>query len=282
MNSSLFVRSLLAILCVAVIPTKALGHGSVHQRIDAATAAIEQDPDNAELYAQRANLWYVDESWIASASDFARAIELEPPSMDLRLGYASALRRAGRFDEALQIYDACLRDEPGKQAALLGRARSLAGRGDRAEAALAYEELAQTRDHMGPEIYTEHCTVLAEMGGEHLDKAIRILDLEMQKTGLVLPFQAQAIKLENRRGAYPAAARRLQVLIDLPGRDEFWLSRQGDALMKAGRTEEANEKFQLALDAIADLSNARRGTRAVQELTEQLTLRLSRDQAVQP
>jgi len=281
-NKPSILQPLIAILCVTVIPTKGLGHGIVHERIDAATSAIESDPGNAELYARRANLWYVDESWDVSALDFARAIELGPASMKLRMGYARALRHAERFDEALAIYDACLQDEPESNVAQLGRARTLAGRGDRAEAARIYDKLAQDREHVGPEICTEHCAILAEMGDEHVDEAIRILDREMQRSGHVLPYQTLAVKLENQRGEYSAAASRLQVLIDLPGRDEFWLERQGNALLKAGRAEEAKDKFRSAMDAIRNLPPARRNTHAVRELSDQLNQMLSQNERVRP
>jgi hypothetical protein len=146
----------------------------------------------------------------------------------------------------------------------------------------AYEVLAQIRKHMGPELCAERCTVLAEMGDEHVGEAIRILDRERQSTETVLPYQALAVKLENQRGKYSAAASRLQVLIDLPGRDEYWLSQQGDALEMAGRTDKAHDKFQLPLDAIQELPYARRDTHAVQELTGQLNRKLSREEEARP
>jgi hypothetical protein len=135
---------------------------------------------------------------------------------------------------------------------------------------------------MGPELCAERCTVLAEMGDEHVGEAIRILDRERQSTETVLPYQTLAVKLENQRGKYSAAASRLQVLIDLPGRDEYWLSQQGDALEMAGRTDKAHDKFQLPLDAIQELPYARRDTHAVQELTGQLNRKLSREEEARP
>jgi tetratricopeptide (TPR) repeat protein len=107
-------------------------------------------PAGSFRVARCANLWYADEAWDKSARDFARGIDLETPSKNLLMGYASALRHAERFDAALEVYEACLQDQPELEDALLGRARVLADRGNSAEAAPSLRSSGADPEAHGP------------------------------------------------------------------------------------------------------------------------------------
>jgi len=61
---------------------------------------------------QRGQALFEQKRWLEAAEEFARASELVPDSVHSRLSGGAALANAGRAEEALELFRACLRSHP--------------------------------------------------------------------------------------------------------------------------------------------------------------------------
>lgn len=81
---------------------------------EAANKALQLNDSLPEAYSTRAEIKYqFDYDWIGAEQDFQKAIELNPNSAAIRLGYGWFLMMAQRFDEALPQMESAQRLEPG-------------------------------------------------------------------------------------------------------------------------------------------------------------------------
>ena len=62
--------------CLAFHPV-ALGHGEIHERIQDVTKEIASDPDNANLYLKRGELYRQHEKWQEALADLDKAATLD-------------------------------------------------------------------------------------------------------------------------------------------------------------------------------------------------------------
>ena len=71
--------------------------------LDLADQALDLDPDNDSLVAQRGEIYLISGTFNRALDDFNRAIELNPERSEWYLLKAAALEELQRFDEALEI-----------------------------------------------------------------------------------------------------------------------------------------------------------------------------------
>ena len=107
---------------VALMPPAA-AHMGYHEEIDSITSRIQSNPDSAELYIRRCNLYREHQEWSLAGADLdqARRIDPELPTIDLYRG--KLLLDLGDFVKARQTLNAFLKKEPHNIKGLVTRAR---------------------------------------------------------------------------------------------------------------------------------------------------------------
>ena len=185
------------------------------------------------------------------------------------------LFEAGRAREAKSALDRFLRAEPVHAEALTTRARVLVRLGLRAEAAQDFTRALALAPE--PELFVERAAAIAAGGAPHTREALGGLDEAVARYGPLVTLQLPAIELELREGRYDAALARLETIAAQTARQESWLARRGDILLRAGRAEEARAAYAAALAALESLPAPRRRTRAVADLETRVRAALAQN-----
>jgi tetratricopeptide (TPR) repeat protein len=262
-----FKSAALAVVLSSLFAAGALvvsAHDGLHEQLAEVSARLRRDPRNASLYLKRGELYRLHREWRRAAADYDRAARLDPRLAAVDFARGRMLFEAGRAREAKSALDRFLRAEPRHAEALATRARVLVRLGRRAEAAQDFTRALALAPE--PDLFVERAAVLAAAGGEHAREALGGLDEGVARLGPLVTLQLPAIELELREGRYDAALARLDTVAARAPRQESWLARRGDILLRAGRTEEARAAYAAALAALETLPAPRRRTRAVAEL----------------
>jgi tetratricopeptide (TPR) repeat protein len=111
---------------------------------------------------------------------------------------------------------------------------------------------------------------LVAEGKEHQSKALEGIEEGIARLGPLVVLQSTALDLEVQLRRYDNALARLDRIASQARRQESWLARRGDILRQAGRPEEAQAAFALALAAIDKLAPAQRNVPAIQDLRTRL------------
>lgn len=255
--------------CVAPAP-RAAAHGELDDLIRDATTQIAQSPRNPQLYWLRAELHRSHCDWDAAQADLERAQTLSNRWHFLHFARARLFLDAQWFQSAKVAADRFLAIQPGHAEALMTRARAQVRLGEGVAAARDYSEAIRVSAPPTPELYLERAQALAAEGGPHLAEALRGLEEGLAELGPLVTLQLAAIEIEIQQNHVDAALARIDKLMAHYPRKETWLARRGDILRQAGRTREAAEAFQAALQAMETLPATRRAVPAMVDLEKRI------------
>ena len=251
------------------ILVQSFGHGVIHNEIDGVSCLIEQLPDDPDLYLKRGNLWLSDESWDEALADFEQAEKIagEGRIEDIHLKFAKALfgkalsastlRSSSFLQEALMNLDEHLEidfkvdSDAQVPEALLIKAKVLGKLQDFKGATVTYINLLDLLPEPSADYYIQIAEWLESLGD--IDGALAQIDDAIERLGLLSFLQLCAIDIAERHGRIDEAVRRVNTLIDLPGRKESYYTLRGDIEHRAGRLSDAFASYHLALDAIDSL-----------------------------
>ena len=251
-------------LCLASFLGFFYAHGDLHEQIEAITARIEKDPDNAELYLKRGELRRAHREWAAAQADFDRVANMNPALDTVELSRGLLWMEMGEAAQAEKALGRFLSNHPDHVVALAAHARSLVRLGRFRDGAVQFTRALAAKPL--PEFYLERARALAKADTENLRDVVRGLDEGLARLGPVVTLQVLALDLELQMPDYPAALSRLDAITLHATRKEVWLARRGDVLQQAGREAEAKVAWEAALVALAQLPIERRDTRAMKTL----------------
>lgn len=257
----------------------AVAHEDPSDQITEVSRQIAQQPTNAALYLRRAELHRDRREWALGLEDLQTAQRLDPKMTPVDLALAYLLLDAGNAEPALVAIDRYLVAEPEQPNAVLLRARVLTSLGRNREAIAEFSRGIALADGKGrgpqPGDYITRAKLQACSGGDGIGDAIRGLDQGSAGPGGALTLQLLAVDLELSNSQWDSALERLAALEARANRKEIWRARRGDALMLAGRYEEARESYRRALAAIDALPPQTRSTGATAALANRLRAALA-------
>jgi tetratricopeptide (TPR) repeat protein len=176
------------------------------------TATIDMDPNYAEYYAERGNVYVKMDRLDDAVHDYLRAIELCPGYAEAWTNVGQCYRAQGRMHEAVEAYSSALDLDPTVTLSLIGRAEAYAALGQ-PEEALADYDAALTLDPAQPLILASRAIVHHEAG--RVLAALRDLDeaiaLSAQTPDL---YQNRAVALTGL-GRWDEAAQDLRTYLRL-------------------------------------------------------------------
>jgi len=264
------------LLIAAMASSVAHAHGDLQEQIDSASARIKADPGNAALYFHRAELYREHEEWPAASADYDRVEQLAPGNDAVHLGRAKLLQAMGLHEAAHGELNQFLAARPDNIDGLVTRARV---REQLGQHALAAEDFARAIEHdptPEPEFYLERAQALAAATPGHPEAALACLDAGRAALGPLPTLGLAAIDLEVGQGHFEAALARLEQLSAGAKRQEGWLERRGDILVKADRAQSALLAYQDAQKAIARLPTRQQGTQSMQDMQARLKQKIAR------
>lgn len=268
------LRTLLVGALVAGATTASLfAHGDLHEQIEAGTAQIAKEPGNAELLLKRAELHRAHEDWAAALADYDRVDPLAPGRTSLGRGLVHLAQ--GKAREALAPLDECLRAMPGHLEALVARGRARMQLRELAGAVADFDRAIELARALDPDVFLERARALTADEPPKLDEAARGLAAAIRRVGAVPSLGLALCDIEVQRGRFDDALALIDKLRARSPRQESWLARRGDILVKAGQPGEAADAFRAALAAIHSLPPRLRVTQMTRELEAKLSQQLA-------
>ncbi len=245
-------------------------HEDLRDQILRVTQEIEQNPNEAQLYFKRGELYRFHKDWDLAAADLQRARNLDPQLHLVEFARGKLMYEAGWLHSARGILDGYILKHPEVLEARLYRARVLV---DLKETLAAVEDYTFALERLSDprhEHYLERAKALAQNGEAYLDRAITSLDEGMVRLGPLITLQLYAIELELAKENYSGALERLDRITEKATRKEKWLAQRGDILRQAGKLDQARSAYAESLGHIARLPQSRRRTPAISQLEESL------------
>ena len=283
MRHTMKMRIMRALFALVAIPLGVLGaplqaHPGIDEQIEHLTAAIEHDPQDANLFLRRGELYRIHRDSERAEADYRTARRLDPGLhiVDFCLGRLKL--ETGHPREAKQLLDRYVSHRPNDPDGLATRGRSLAELGHYLAAA---EDFTTALEHPRngapkPGHYLERARALQAAGPEHVALALEGLDEGLERLRQPITLQLFAVELELARKNYEGALGRLDLVASQSVRQEPWLMRKAAILEAAGRLEEARGAYRQALQSIDTLPTSRRGSKAVSRLEEEARSALRR------
>lgn len=236
-----------ATLAALLLAPALWAHAEIDEALARLNAQIAAQPDSADCYVERGELYAQHEDWLMAEANFLRASELAPehPRLDRARG---ALELAtGHPAAALARLDAALARHPRDAEALVLRARARVALQARPQAIADLNTALDLVATPPPELYLERAALLPPA------EAVRSLEEGIARLGPALTLELRALALEESLGRIDAAVARLDRIAAQSERREMWLKRRGDLLARAGRAREADASYHSALAALAAL-----------------------------
>lgn len=242
-------------------------HDGPHDQIVQLTAQISREPQRAELYLRRGDLFRLDGDLAKAALDLDRAAQLDATLPDIDLARARLFVAVKQPRKAEAAATRFLSRWPRHVAALQLRAGVRRDLGLRAG---ALDDLTQVLNiQPTPDGFIERARLLLSAPVDEL-AALKGIDEGIARLGSIVTLELEAIAIERRLHRYDAALTRVDAYTSNAARKETWLVRRAEILEEAGRRDDARVAYQSALTAIAALPDYIRSTRASSALVNRI------------
>ncbi len=255
---------------------EASGHGSAHEQILKISEAIEDAPEDAKLYLQRADLYLAHQYPEPALQDYQKSLQLEPELISAKLGLGTIYLNQGEFKLALKFLDEYVQKVDDDSRAWINLARTYYSLGDFEKSIRHYDNAIQHTPNPRPEWFLEQAQTAVEChwgaGDEEQIKkayqaAVKKIDAGIAKLGSAITLEMAALEYERLSGQYEMAIARVDRLMGQARRKESWWIRKGDILRDAGQIESSQAAYESALEAIQQLSESRQQLKSVMSMS---------------
>ena len=233
--------------------------------IQALTDELAKAPET-DLFIRRGELYRPGQEWVKADEDFASAAKLDPKRVMIGFLRARTLLDSGAAVKARPFAERYLSDMPDEPEAWFLRGEIMAAIGKPESAAVDYAEGFRRGPMANSEQLLRWAKLLASLPASDSGRVLAVLDEGIVRLGPVVLLVDYAIDLEVTRKNYDAALTRIASALQKATRQETWLVRQGDVLVKSGRRSEAVTSYRAALAAIERLSERNRAITEVEKL----------------
>jgi tetratricopeptide (TPR) repeat protein len=257
----------LKIFFLLAMSSYSFGHGTLHEQIANLTQVIEKEPNSAELYLRRGEVYRDHEEWKSAADDYNKARTLNPKLLDIDLAEARLYFYSDHLEQAQEKVEQYLKVRQDENARYL-RAQILVELKQTSKAIADFSYFIEHAKDPQPQVFIERAKAQVLTGKRK--EAIVGLDEGMKKLGVLISLQELAIQLELEGKEFDQALVRVDSILKTLNRKENWLARKGEILEQAGRTDEAKRFYKQALSEITSLPQQYQKTRAVSRLKAEL------------
>ena len=247
-----------AVLWSVALPSPAVSHADLLERIRYLDGQIMAAPEDARLYLKRAKLHREHMNWPAALADVAQARRLAPKLNEADFREAQIRFDKGEIARARGLLDRYLDREPQSADGRVLRAKALKALDERAGAIQDLDFAITRMSRPSPDLYLERARILRSMGPSEADRLLRGLAEALDRLGPVVVLVDLAINVEVARNRAKAALAWLDRLPKKLLATLKWQVRRGDILAAAGRGDEARRVYARALKEIEAMPVGRR------------------------
>lgn len=240
-------------------------HGDDQVLIDALTGELAKKPE-ADLLIRRGELFRHHQEWAKAEADFVLAAKLDPQLTLIDFFLARVLLESGAPAKAQPLIERYIDRAPDEPEGWFLRGEIAYALGKTEDAAQHYIDGIRHSPNPRPEHFLRRARILASAPEPDRARVLAATDEGIARLGPVISLVDYAITLELEASNYDAALQRIAAAMDNMPRRERWLVRQGDILVKCGRTPEAIAAYRAALTAIEELPERYRDTVPMEKL----------------
>jgi len=246
-----------------MLSPRAQAHGDLDIRINQTTEQILKDPQNAELYGQRAKLYYQHEEYSNSLYDLNFWRKYGGKSQDIDIYYARNYKAIGQLDLAAKAIDRILLKD--KNHVILQRLKGQIHyeKKQYRDAAIAFEKVITHATKRIPENYLEAAYAYYEYD---YDKATNSIKRGVNDIGNLFTFRQLLRDKALENGFFKDAIEEQSAIVDMSNRKETALFERAVIFQKAGLNKEAKKDLNAALVAISKLPESRMNSKSMVEL----------------
>ena len=257
----------------------AQAHGSFHERITGISKLIQSQPQDAQLYLKRGEVYREHEEWEKALADCDTACKLDP-AIDVDLLRGRTLLESGSPQQALPLLNDFINRHPDQPRALLCRARTHSKLDQPTEAIADYRAALKRTANPEPDLIQETADALAAQGSAN--EAVQVLAAGLEKLGAVPSLVLRAMDLEISIRDFDAALIRVDAMQKSAPRPEPWMAKRASILAQAGRIPESLAAWQALADHLNALPNLERGSHAMSKLMQDAILAITALKNVPP
>lgn len=203
-------------------------------------AALEREPDNAEVLRVRGRTRAAAHDFDGARADYDRAVDLDPADQAAAVGQGMAAYSQGKYGEAVVSLSVALRLDPSDQGALAGRAAAYyqLGRWDRALA--DYRAIKTSTPDSGFAAYGELSSLIRL---DRAEEARGLIDARLDTDPTDATAVDALVRLEKRLGTPGQALPILDRAIAAAPENVDLLSLRGQTRVSVGDVEGARSDF---------------------------------------
>lgn len=232
--------------------------------VEKLTEEIAAAPNDAQLYLKRAEMQRLTNHWHAAEADYTRARELAPDLRLIELAFATMWNDAGMPERALPLLDRFIQRDAQNPDGYSERGRAKRILQQWTSAAADFGTAVRLTAEPAPENFSDWANTLEQ--GQAYAEALEVLNQGLARLGEIASLEAMALNLEEKSGQSDAALKRVESMLQRPGRKEALLVRKAAILITAGRPAAALPVLDLAQNELAALPEDRRLSAATQKV----------------
>ncbi|NQW99635.1 tetratricopeptide repeat protein [bacterium] len=257
--------ALTTLLFAAAAPTVS-AHGTHGVLMAALDARLAEQPENANLWYQRAVLQFEHDDWSATTLDLDTAERLAPGQFPVLWVQGQVLDKQGKPQEAKSALDAFLAKTPDHSGALASRARVESQLGLDDEAIRDFRAALANRPDAQPDLIQEVAQALAKHA--LTDESVKALETGIARLGAIPSLELKILEIEVNAGRGDSALRRIDALQRSAPRPEPWMEKRAGLLAQAGRLGESLAAWRALIGHLKSLPAAERDSHAMTLLSE--------------
>lgn len=251
-------------LCLFLI-SSLFAHGDIHEQIEKTSKRIEKDPDNANLYLKRGQLYANHNEFKEAKTDYLKARQLNVDLEITDLLLAKAFSANKEPNEALIYANTFLKNQPNNPNGLIVRA----GIFQQLKNNFAVKrDLEKAFDNIKNPTPTHYVTI-AEAHHSDFEVAIYWLKKGQARFGFDIVLKEKEVKILVENEEYDRALLAVNEILERSPRKEKWLFQKGEISEKSNQKEVALTNYNATLAAIQNLPKRIQGTRKMMELEAQ-------------
>jgi len=188
----------LVLVCVGM---SCFAHGDLHERIEAISVIIEENPDSCDLYVKRGILYFQHEDNLMAQADFNISRNMGCASKEMKQNEGKNLAALNQYERAIEVMNEVLALDPENVRSLRIKADAEFAYGCYEFAAVNYETVIRKASSTFTENYLEAAIAWERTESpEGLKKAIALLQEGMDELGNLVVLQQEMIRMYIKSG----------------------------------------------------------------------------------
>lgn len=267
-QKTLFFKYFLFSICYAFIAQSALAHGDLELQIEALTAEIEKDGEQAQLHFQRAELYRRIMDWDSALSAYSAAEKLGYSKDELDYFRGRMHLQASNYEDANRHLSSLLSKYPEHTRALIARAKIPSNAP--LDAVSDLDIAIKNSVKPAPDLFLDRAKLTVEAGPEYFERTLSGLEEGIAHFGPVVSLIEFAVRQCEVNQKWKLAINMVKKLPEHVQRSPKWLFRTGELHQQAQDFELARDFYTSAVQKIHQLPNSRLNTPATRQLESEI------------